>query len=824
MDMLVAGSKEGESNFPGNPNVKLNPDPAAAEPQPMPFEANGVMPADKDYYTWRDTSVLQSKDGAGLPPVVTQRDSLDPNDQRSSAIGVGAPARAPAAQPSNKPAGAAGPSTSAPGATGNYKGAGDTITAGGGGASPSPGAPAAEAREELGVSYGKRTSGLDDAKAQAEGKAKGEELAKQADEFMKNKKAAAGGSEPFSLGQLPRGAPVDEAQVRLRRLLDRADSAEAERSAALKGDPRAGFAGRRIAGLGYVGGEDRDNEVSLRELYFKLTPEQRAQLLDQECRRVFEGCRRRPNERPRDMFFRYWGDNPFEITALDPLSTFSADVDTASYALARRYLVEGRLPEKAQIRTEEFVNYFKADVAAPTKGVFAIHTDLAPSRFAQPANSTWTLRVVVRGKELAKEERKPLHLTCVIDCSGSMREQGRLETVKDTLRMLLAQLRGGDMVGIVAFSAEARQILPLTSVSNRGLLETAIGQLMPDGGTNSEAGLRLGYETALAGLDAQATNRVIFLSDGVANVGITDPNQISEGLRPIREKGVYLNTIGVGMNNHNDTLLEQLADTGDGMCSYIDDMREAKRVMMDNFMGSIETIARDVKIQVDFDPAQVARYRLLGYENRAVADADFRNDKVDAGEIGAGHQVTALYEIERNMTVAGEKPLATVRLRYKAPRIVNGPANEEATEIKAEVLGSKQTSFEGSDAGYRRAVIVGQFAEFLRRSVHARGRRLDDLLAEAHRLEVQIPQDAEFREFVALAERSKQLVLENLPGCDELCQAIDAYRTWQFQCAQAERLSHERQQQIVDDLTRQNRDMEEKIRELLRRRLENSPR
>ncbi len=605
-------------------------------------------------------------------------------------------------------------------------------------------------------------------------------------------------------------------------MLERADSAEVERLARLRGAQMQVNGG--LHDFGYISGEDRDNELSLRQLYFQLTPEQRAQLLDQECRRVFDGCRRRPDERPRDMFFRYWGDNPFEITALDSLSTFSVDVDTASYALARRYLVEDKLPEKAQIRTEEFVNYFKADVAAPTHGTFAIHTDLAPSRFAQPANSTWTLRVVVRGKELAKEERKPLHLTCVIDCSGSMREQNRMETVKDTLRLLLTQLKGGDMVGLVAFSTEARQILPLTSVTNRGLIEVAIQQLAPDGWTNSEAGLKLGYETALAGLDANSTNRVVFLSDGVANQGVTDPVQLSESLKPIREKGVYLNTIGVGMNNHNDTLLEQLADKGDGMCSYVDDMREAKRVMMDNFMGSVETIARDVKIQVEFDPAQVTRYRLLGYENRAIADADFRNDKVDAGEVGAGHQVTALYEIERNLTVAGEKPLATVRLRYKAPRIVNGPANEEATEMAPhEVRASQQTSFEGADAGYRRAVIVGQFAEFLRRSVNARGRSIDELLAEAHKLELQLPQDTDFHEFVALAERSKLLVLRNLPNCDELCQSIDAYRTWQFQCAQAERLSHERQQQIVEDLARQNRDMEEKIRELLRRRLESTP-
>ncbi len=800
------------------------------------FQPQARVPAEKpamDMLTLNDDAGL-SKDAAGLPPIVTQRESIDPANSETTVIGVahsGHRAAAPGTLAASKPAGRAGGELGDKVGKGTYKGAGDTVASGTPAtdassrpAGPATGSPAAKSGEELGLAYRARKSGLDDAKERTEGKAKQEELAKQVGQFMKNKKAdaPAAGSDDFFVGQASAQTPADEAQVRLRRLLDRADSAEAERMARLKGglEPGQNF---QFRGSGGPPDEDMDDEVSLRELYFKLTPEQRAALLEQECRRVFDGCRRLPNERPRDMFFRYWGDNPFEITALDPLSTFSADVDTASYALARRYLVEGKLPEKAQIRTEEFVNYFKADVAAPTKGTFAIHTDLAPSRFAQPANSTWMLRVVVRGKELPKEERKPLHLTCVIDCSGSMREQNRMETVKDTLRLLLTQLNSADMVGIVAFSTEARQILPLTSVANRGLIEVAIQQLAPDGWTNSEAGLKLGYETALAGLDAHATNRVVFLSDGVANQGVTDPVQLSESLKPIREKGVYLNTIGVGMNNHNDTLLEQLADKGDGMCSYVDDMREAKRVMMDNFMGSVETIARDVKIQVDFDPAQVTRYRLLGYENRAIADADFRNDKVDAGEVGSGHQVTALYEIERNLAVTGEKPLATVRLRYKAPRIVNGPANEEATEIAQEVRGNQQTSFEGADAGYRRAVIVGQFAEFLRRSVNARGRSLDELLAEAHKLEAQIPQDADFHEFVALAERSKQLVLSNLPGCDELCQAIDAYRTWQFQCAQAERLSHERQQQIVEDLARQNRDMEEKIRELLRRRLESTP-
>lgn len=722
---------------------------------------------------------------------------------------------------------------------GTYRGAGDTSPAGGGGGGLAAGtAPApkpaevpalkrveqerlAQATDQL---VARRAPGLAgnekrlDAPLAAGRPAAGAEPAQT---LAKEQRPA--NTDSFFLGTgAPASAPEPTAEQKVRELLDRADRDGVERLALLQDSLNA--EGRaKFRGLGYVG-PDSEDEVRLSQLYFKLSPEERQRVLEVECQGVLDRCRRLPNERPRDMFFRYWGDNPFEFTALDPLSTFAADVDTASYALARRYLVEGKLPEKAQIRTEEFVNYFKADVPAPTKNTFAIRTDLAPSRFAQPANSLWTLRVVVRGEELAKEERKPLHLVCVIDCSGSMKEQNRMETVKDTLRLLMTQLNAADQIGLVAFSTEARQILPLTSVANRGLIEAAIAQLQPDGWTNSEAGLKLGYETALAGLDAQATNRVVFLSDGVANKGVTDPVQLSNSLRPIREKGVYLNTIGVGMNNHDDALLEQLADKGDGMCSYVDDMREAKRVMLDNFMGSLETIARDVKIQVEFDPAQVARYRLLGYENRAVADADFRNDKVDAGEIGAGHQVTALYELERNLGAASEKPLATVRLRWKAPRLVNGPANEEATEIAQELRGTQATSFEGADAGYRRAVIVGQFAEFLRRSVHARGRSFDELLAEAHKLEAQLPQDTDFHEFVVLAERSKQLVLVNLPACDELCQAIDAYRTWQIQCAQAERLNHERQQQLVEDLARQNREMEEHIRELLRRRLESLPR
>jgi Ca-activated chloride channel family protein len=311
----------------------------------------------------------------------------------------------------------------------------------------------------------------------------------------------------------------------------------------------------------------------------------------------------------------------------------------------------------------------------------------------------------------------------------------------------------------------------------------------------------------------------VFLSDGVANVGETDPAKLAEGVKRIREKGVYLNTIGVGMNNHNDALLEQLADKGDGICNYIDSPDEAKRVMVDNFTGAMETIARDVKIQVEFDPSQVYRYRLLGYENRFIANKDFRNDKIDAGEVGAGHQVCALYELETTGK-ASDKPLATVRLRWKAPRDVRRPdANEEATEIERPVLASQMTSYEGASYGYKRAVIVAQFAEFLRRSTHARGRSLDDLMSEARKIDRR-GEDDDFSQLVTLLEKSRALILANLPACDELCQAVDVIRRNQILRAEHELLSTERDQKLIDELTRQNNELEQRIREYLRHQLE----
>jgi Ca-activated chloride channel family protein len=591
---------------------------------------------------------------------------------------------------------------------------------------------------------------------------------------------------------------------------------------------------RKLRELGYVSEPAKDNEVlggafdddknksvTASDDYFLGQGGKRQ--LEPDWRSRFEqfryDCRLLPRERPRDMFFRFWGDNPFELAALDKLSSFSADVDSASYTLARKYLAEGNLPEKAQIRTEEFVNYFKGDIAPPSEGVFRIATELAPSLFGD-SSDTWMLRVAIRGRDVSKQERQPLALTFVIDVSGSMREESRLELVKHALRQLANQLDARDSIALVKFSTNAELVLPMTSAGQRTLIESAIQPLQPDGSTNTEAGLRMGYELASRSLAQNTTNRVVLLTDGVANVGIVDPNALVAMVESQRKAGIYLNTVGVGMDNHNDNLLEQLADKGDGLCNYVDDEKEVRRALVDNFTGAFEPIARDVKIQVEFDPAQVERYRLLGYENRAIADADFRNDKVDAGEINAGHQVVALYELVRRGANSGgsDAPLATLRLRYKQPfkAGVAGGNSDEATEIAQPVQARDAAgSFVATSPGYRRSVLVAQFAEFLRRSIHARYDSLDRLIDEAKKLAAEL-RDPEFDEFVAMVSRSRELVLRELnvrrPPIDR---CFDELRHRAYLLQQIDELERRfASQSRIDELDRNARDLDRQLDEL----------
>jgi Ca-activated chloride channel homolog len=416
------------------------------------------------------------------------------------------------------------------------------------------------------------------------------------------------------------------------------------------------------------------------------------------------------------------GVNPFVDPARDPLSTFAMDVDTASYSVARRYIEDGHLPPFAAVRLEEFVNSFDYGYEPPREGAFAVHVDGAPTPFSGRAT---LLRIGIQSQVVSDEERSPVSLTFVIDTSGSMQMENRLELVKDALGVLVGGLRADDSVAIVEFGSQARIVLSPTSAAEPEVILRAVRLLLPDGSTNAQAGLELGYQLAELGRRPGVRDRVVLASDGVANVGLTDADSILRLIDRHVSAGIDLVAVGVGMGNFNDALLEQLADRGNGFYAYINDRIEADRLFGRGLTSTLQTVARDAKVQVEFRPESVLRYRLLGYENRALQDDDFRDPTVDAGEVGAGHAVTALYEIE---LAAGwhDGTLGTVSLRWQTP---DGRREEQFTrEISLRDLAS---DYEATDPGFQLAATVAAFAEILRHSPQARGYGLLDVAHEA---------------------------------------------------------------------------------------------
>jgi len=472
-----------------------------------------------------------------------------------------------------------------------------------------------------------------------------------------------------------------------------------------------------------------------------------------------------PNDQAYDtMYFEHYGVNPFIVTEEDALSTFAIDVDNASYTVFRRYLRDGNLPPREAVRVEEYVNFFAQDYGPQPEEDFGIFADGAPSPFGQGYN---LLRVGVLGRTVAPEKRKPAHLVFVIDVSGSMNRENRLGLVKKALLILLDELQKGDTVGLVVYGTRGRVILEPTSVADRGRLEEAIQSLSPGGSTNADEGLDLGYRMARDNYQAGAINRLILCSDGVANQARTGADSILDHVRRESDRGIHLSTIGFGMGNYNDVLLEKLANRGDGNYYYVDELREAERVFRENLTGTLQTIARDVKIQVEFNPEHVLRYRLLGYENRDVADQDFRDDSVDAGEIGAGHQVTALYEVKlsdearRSLGQVGKTSrksplLATIRLRYELPAhsLAAGQVIETELAVQAAALGG---SFGEAAARFRLAAVVAEFAEILRGSYWARGSDLAGLIPMADHLAAELTADPAVGEFSRLVRRAADL-------------------------------------------------------------------
>lgn len=463
-----------------------------------------------------------------------------------------------------------------------------------------------------------------------------------------------------------------------------------------------------------------------------------------------------PNDQPFDlMFFESEDANPFVDTEDDHLSTFAMDVDTASYTVVRRYITEGYLPPRAAIRVEEFINYFDLDDAGPAEGegAFAIHLEGAPAPFG-PQNA-YLLKVTLKGKEIAVEDRQDAALTFVIDVSGSMAQENRLELVKRALRLLVDELRPADSVGIVVYGSTAQAILDPTSVTQRQTILAAIDRLQTNGSTNAEDGLRLGYDMAARAYRPGAINRVILLSDGVANVGRTGPDSILQVIRDQVAQSITLSTVGFGMGNYNDVLMEQLADDGNGNYAYVDTLAEARRIFVENLTGTLQVIAKDAKIQVDFNPEIVRSYRLLGYENRDVADADFRNDRVDAGEVGAGHTVTALYELKFHDPTRMDEtdPALTTYIRYQDIE------RDEVIELaKGFSLADFRPNIDQTSANFRLIAAVAEYAEILRGSYWAKDSDLAGVQALVRPVEQSFAGDEAITEFMALLERADQLM------------------------------------------------------------------
>jgi Ca-activated chloride channel family protein len=460
-------------------------------------------------------------------------------------------------------------------------------------------------------------------------------------------------------------------------------------------------------------------------------------------------------------------DNPFLTAAQNPLSTFSVDVDTASYANVRRFLNSNQRPPKGAVRIEELVNYFRYDYPQPAgQDPFAATLEVATCPW-QPEHRL--VRVGLKGREILRSQRGPSNLVFLVDVSGSMEPENKLPLVQECLRLLTDQLGPDDSVSIAVYAGASGCVLEPTHDKEK--VRAALARLKSGGSTNGAAGIQLAYDLAQRAFKKGGTNRVILCTDGDFNVGISSQDQLVAMIQDKAKTGIFLSVLGFGMGNLKDSMLEKLADKGNGNYGYIDSLTEGRRVFVEQMAGTLCTIAKDVKIQVEFNPAQVGAYRLIGYENRLLAKEDFNDDTKDAGEIGAGHTVTALYEIVPagkaallagtvdELKYAGPKPeaeprpasaeLLTVKVRYKQPD------GDVSTKLEFP-LTDTSTKWEQSSRDFRWAAAVAGFGMMLRESPHkgALSWSLVEELAAEGRAE---QQSAERAEFVSLVEKARAL-------------------------------------------------------------------
>ena len=457
-------------------------------------------------------------------------------------------------------------------------------------------------------------------------------------------------------------------------------------------------------------------------------------------------------------------ENRFHRVDADPLSTFSVDVDTASYANVRRFLVDGELPPAGAVRTEELINYFRFAYPQPSGNVpFSITTELAEC----PWNPKHRLALIgLQGRSLKERDPSPRNLVFLLDVSGSMMPSDKLPLVKAAMRMLTDVLTERDRVAIVVYAGASGLVLPSTAGDQKERIQEALEKLEAGGSTNGAQGIQLAYQVARRNFIRGGVNRVVLATDGDFNVGVTNQSDLVSLIERERESGIFLSVLGVGTGNLKDSTMEKLADKGNGNYAYLDSLHEARKMLVREAGGTLETIAKDVKIQVEFNPRQVAGYRLIGYENRMLNHQDFNDDKKDAGEIGAGHSVTALYEIvpvgapidapgvdplkyqreSQQTRAAGSGELLTVKVRFKEP-------DGETSRLLSRVLSNQSTAMT-ANLGF--ASAVAEFGMLLRESPLRGSASFASLTARARKF-VGEDEDGYRAQFIQLAERAATL-------------------------------------------------------------------
>ncbi|MDR2072216.1 MAG: VWA domain-containing protein [Spirochaetaceae bacterium] len=438
-------------------------------------------------------------------------------------------------------------------------------------------------------------------------------------------------------------------------------------------------------------------------------------------------------------------DNPFLRAAENPLSTFSIDVDTAGYSIARYFINNGSRPPKSSVRIEELINYFDYDYPPPQgERPFAVHTEAAEC----PWNPGHLLtRIAIKGREFSPGERPKVNLVFLLDVSASMAEPNKLPLVKQAMELLVDKLGGADRVALCVYAGAAGTVLPPTSCDNKSRIRNALNRLSAGGSTAGGEGIQLAYKLAEKNFDPAGINRVILCTDGDFNVGVSDRSGLVDLVTEKAKGGVYLTVLGFGMGNYRDGTLKQLASKGNGNYGYIDTIEEAQKMLGDQLSGTLVTIAQDVKIQVEFNPASVGAYRLLGYENRIMRSEEFNDDTVDAGDIGAGHSVTAFYELippgeEANklprtdplkysappdipLEAAYTDELLTVKIRYKIP------GETESQLLSVPVKTASARSLEDASPDFTFAAAVAAFGMLLRDSPYKGNAGFDLVLALA---------------------------------------------------------------------------------------------